>query len=435
MIARLAYPAIHLVCSADKASRALITPDDVIWAEAGWRALRRGVESCWRWAAAGTGHIPILEAFVDDVSGETLQRTLYQAVFKGCQEIVGVVLTGNVDVHEDDDFVLRMAGEKGHIEIVELLLEAGANVHASNDQAIDLAAREGCIDVMKLLLGAATFGCNAMGEALTSAADKGHVEIVKLVLDRAVGGFPEEEGESLGWDGFKGQALRYAATWGHVEVVRALLRANTDIHHEDDAALCEAAAYGKVEVLEALLEAGAGHLDKALRVAATSGTVQTVKMLLKAGARMHVDGSPYRNSALGIAAAKGRTGMVKAMLQEKPDIDVCNEALIDAAIGGDAKIVRALLKVADVHYDGDAALAYAAEEGIWTSLRAMQETGTDPAGSDHAIGRALERARLARLFALDDIVLFLLKFLEENDVSYWRVPGYEKYYTTRKGRK
>ncbi|KAJ3027775.1 hypothetical protein HDV00_010861 [Rhizophlyctis rosea] len=324
MIARLTPPpACHYLRFASKRTRALISFEDVVWAEAGWRRYTQGLQKCWRWAVT-KGHLEIVTTYIHDVKAKDLVRALGIAAEKGHLELVMLFIEDcSVDVHSDDDHPLKLASQHGHYEVVKYLIDVGADVHAGDDNALDHAAYGGHLEVVNLLIGA---GANVVA---------------------AGPGFP----------------LYFAASQGHSLVVQALLNAGADVHRSDDYAIKQAAtaavsaAAAKRSVskyldsMEVLLRAGAdleGIQLRVLEIAAGEGRVEIVKAWLHAGMSIQSDGGEC--VALIEAAKGGHMEVVKLLLVHGvSNRNSCNRALAGATLGGHTDIINAMIwsRVAD----------------------------------------------------------------------------------------
>ncbi|KAK0414596.1 hypothetical protein QR680_011518 [Steinernema hermaphroditum] len=242
---------------------------------------------------------------------------------------------------------------------------------------------------------------------LMSAVSGNHVDCVKILLTCACVNAVLER--------TKDTALSMAAAAGHEEIVSILVKANANIEHRnggDYTPLALAASGGHVNVMETLITAGA-HVDAMteskmritpLMMAAMNGKEEAVKRLLQYGADMHVQIEGNKNTALQLAAAKGRTGVVKLLLEEqnigrwkpgsstKPspfnnhfNLEHRNgngyTALMEAAREGHVEIGRLLL-----HWGGDpntvaattardTALSFAAEKGPVEFVESLLDCG------------------------------------------------------------
>ncbi|KAJ3292811.1 hypothetical protein HK104_005011 [Borealophlyctis nickersoniae] len=213
----------------------IITTDDLVWGEAGWRIarnksgwdIRDKKEDCLRWAAEN-GHL---------------------GVVRWCLEI------GGVDVHVYDDYALRRAASNGHFDVVRLVLEKGANPRTLRGEPIKKAAEhghlEGHLEIVRLLLDK---GGN-VDSAMRLAVFGGQSGSVRLLMENGAHVYVGDDGHPL-W---------LAARNGNLEMVRLLLENGADVHARDGRALTFAATYGHTQVVRLLLEHGADMRDDALR--------------------------------------------------------------------------------------------------------------------------------------------------------------------------
>ncbi|KAJ3045261.1 hypothetical protein HDV00_011133 [Rhizophlyctis rosea] len=175
---------------------------------------------------------------------------------------------------------LCRACKLGHIEVVKILIKAGAHVNEQDGRPLCLAAEHGHEGVLQELLANGAdlkiIGTRHDG-VLACAAKAGQVHIMEILLNHVHGRYTPDE---------LAKALRTAASHGRIEAVRYLLAHGADVTGNDDAALFSAAANGRDEIVRILLEAGAGHLNEALRGAQYWGRDQVIQTLLHAGAEL-----------------------------------------------------------------------------------------------------------------------------------------------------
>ena len=105
----------------------------------------------------------IYEALRDILKGKSLEEIMPHLeamepndMLEKCAEIgflpgVKRALERGADIHDSDDWVLRIASKKGHYDVVELLLKNGADVHARVGGPLQLASQNGHTDVVELL--------------------------------------------------------------------------------------------------------------------------------------------------------------------------------------------------------------------------------------------------------------------------------------------
>jgi ankyrin repeat protein len=65
-----------------------------------------------------------------------LNKELIDASKEGNLELVQFVISKGANIHDQDDYVLRLASSYGYLEIVKYLVENGADIHADNNFAL-----------------------------------------------------------------------------------------------------------------------------------------------------------------------------------------------------------------------------------------------------------------------------------------------------------
>ncbi|KAJ3040745.1 hypothetical protein HDV00_010502 [Rhizophlyctis rosea] len=340
IIAHLAGPkGSRKLRNTNESFRALITMDDLNWAEAGWRLSQYGVDDCWEWASL-LWQTKVLKPLLMDVGLAMLRRALGQAARRGDTEWVRILL-GKYERSTEKDldpcqYVDRpmmqpvpAASFGGHVEILRSLLAASKRslypAHEKTD-ALEFAASKGHVEVINALLAAGTNVNSWWIDPLREAAMNGHVHAVKVLVKA---GANNEQCEV---------AMREAAGEGHVEVVKVLLAASRDVPRAATLALIAASGRDHSKVVELVLGVGV-EIDthRALCCAAKNGRLGTAEMLLEAGASVTVGNT----CALDFATMAGHVSMVDLFLRHGARSD---RALWNASCSGKTEIAKLLLE-------------------------------------------------------------------------------------------
>ena len=293
-----------------------------------------------------------------------LSSALMEAANYGYVHLVELLLTNNADVNLGASTALHRAhSEKPRIS--ELLIHHGADLEARdyNGKSPLLSqcgsARPNAEETVRLLLkhGADIHSRDNYGEAaLFKAAAKGLCRIIKVLM---------EYGADIHARSKLGRSVLFTASESYLETdetVSLLLDLGVDIHLQDfvgDTALTLAAAKGEPDAVKLLLDHGANpHTkneagDTALTLAATAEAtlkrspyfdegeswldeatqlaavvernLKTLELLLIHGASVDVKNKPG-DTALILAAAKGKLDAVKLLLNHKANLHTKNEA-------------------------------------------------------------------------------------------------------------
>ena len=77
-------------------------------------------------------------------------------------KIIALLLKNGMNIHYQEDLLLRFAANDGNIELVKILLKMGANIHARKDTSYCWAVQNGHEEVAKILIkaGASNKGKN-----------------------------------------------------------------------------------------------------------------------------------------------------------------------------------------------------------------------------------------------------------------------------------
>ena len=157
--------------------------------------------------------------------------------------------------------------------------------------------------------------------------------------------------------------LHIATEQGHLPTIRGLLNAGAKVEMQDhtgSTALHRAAHGGNMTALRELLHFGAAGLNTAdkyhftaLHIVCHTGTIEGVEMLLQHRVLIDDKGSQaVVESPLDVAVANGHSGVVRTILQHRPElIKSCGKPLIQAARKGKTDMVMFLCEQgADLSY-------------------------------------------------------------------------------------
>jgi len=317
------------------------------------------------------------------------------AAGKGDLARVRDLLAKGADVNARDHSGSTALMSAANAGVAEALIAKGADVNAKTDSgqtALYYASTWNRIDVVQILLdaGADPNAKDTRGyQLLQQAALRGQAAIVRALLEK--GADPNAR------DGFGMTALLHAVG-RNSEMVEALLDRGADPNAKDvygQPPLFFAAERGDEAGVRALLRKGADpnaiagypstwgtHADTALKRAAGKGSASVVRALLDNRADINGKGSSGY-TALMIAAEAGQADIVRLLLEKGADIDARNKdgrsALSIAEGAGQATVVRILLAKAAVETDkekrkGAALLLYFQAKGKECSLKRWNPT-------------------------------------------------------------
>ena len=210
-------------------------------------------------------------------------------------------------------------------------------------------------------------------------------------------------------DGSQRTPLIHAVRGGHLPAVRALIAAKADLDLRDldnRTALIEAARRKDSRAALDLVAAGAdvNLADRdgwtALMHAAKEGTVASARQIIRSKKQSSLDAMARdESSALGIAAERGRTALVRLLIEAgvgvgKPEIG--GRALQLAAEKDHAEVVLALMEahapLGFATWEGEPPLHAAAARGQQAVVEVLLEGGVDPDQADRNGQTALIKA-------------------------------------------
>ncbi|KAL8349785.1 hypothetical protein RB598_005240 [Gaeumannomyces tritici] len=228
---------------------------------------------------------------------------------------------------------LSVAAESGHIDICRLLIDNGANVNGvSGDRPLISAAQSGRLEAAELLidrgadLNVTSSDKSTASTPLTTACSGGFEDMVSMLIRRGANVDLAPGGKT---------ALFEATSRGHADIARVLAAAGADqtitvagsqrwrpVH----------AAYRNPECARAMMDCGVdidvqSRYGSLLHLASIHGYVDTVRLLISRRAKLDVKlsspgvwGDGF--DALLMAAGRGHTGIVAALLEAGTDVKV-----------------------------------------------------------------------------------------------------------------
>lgn len=145
-------------------------------------------------------------------------------------------------------------------------------------------------------------------------------------------------------------------------------------------ALVKAAMHDHIEPAKILLEAGADvYSDNKLAIAwaVNNGHIVMAKMLLKVCNKKIIKEESEIREVFICAIECSNAPLVKKLLEDGIDVDLCNEALLIAVLNNCVDMVNMLLETADVHYRNGRALYVAVNHGFNDLVNILLKAGAD----------------------------------------------------------
>ncbi len=109
-------------------------------------------------------------------------KILISAVRNNFPEIVKIIIENhNINIHDNEEYLLRLAAQHGITDIVQYLHELGADIHVYYEEALRFAAKNGHLETVKFLskIGADISAQNDY--AVRFAAANGHTIVVRYL--------------------------------------------------------------------------------------------------------------------------------------------------------------------------------------------------------------------------------------------------------------
>ena len=378
----------------------VVTQEDVVWAEAGFRSFHDGVPSCWKWAVRGR-HLKVVQAYIDSIghndkgwalldavggSGDRRgnvsfgydDRDLLTALLEhgvnpltrdesgtsalniatsGCR--TGIVRTllqkANYSQTDLDNALHSVLSSKDcHSEIALLLIRAGAQ-WKWNSTLLQAVRKQRWNLILQLIQRGMSFDSDGGREALCFFASRGNTEAVILVAGAW------KRARSDDFDG----ALAVAAKEEHLTTVKWLLGSNTGYCGREKA-LEKAVALNRVDIAQLILTFGVSLEGKstALKEAAKHGCLEVAEIIIR-------DVVPYKALELSMreAALHGRALFFQFLM----GMGVPPPDFASAAKGGNLQIVRTLLNQPGRR--GDEGLFDACQKGHLEIVQLILEHG------------------------------------------------------------
>ena len=218
---------------------------------------------------------------------------------------------------------LMCAAKSGHLEVVELLIQNEASVHLESERhsALTIAARNGHLDVAVLLIykGSPVNATPPDGwNALMFAAQMNHLALAEMLISK--GAAVDNEGNN--WT-----PLIIAAKEGYTKIAEILIQHGAKIDEVIEgfiSPLTMAIKFQKTDIIDLLLPILINERHKNIKqdfqgelvLAIKDGYTKSLSALLKHGIKIEPKKDTYIWRAIAIAAKKGRTEVIKKLMDE-----------------------------------------------------------------------------------------------------------------------
>ena len=290
--------------------------------------------------AAELGSIPLVELLLKSGADANLRShqglTALHVAHPGKPRILELLVAHGADLHARDNYgestLILVCGDSRaeYEDTVRVLLELGEDVHArdnSGETALFRAAELGYCRIIQVLMkhGADIHARSELGRSvLFSAIEHGYRqpdELVPLLLDLGVDVHSKDSAGDT--------ALARAAARGLSRTVKLMLDHKTNVDTSngagDTALTLAAAAKAKVGGWECFYKKLGIDAGSNARVDAEKENLVIIELLLNHGACVDLK-NKAGDTALTIAAAKGKLGAVKLLIHNRANPHAINEA-------------------------------------------------------------------------------------------------------------
>lgn len=259
-------------------------------------------------SAARKGELDFIKEHIKEYTNKDHNEALFEAVKRGCQEIVKFLLENSANVNYQDTFgetPLCLAVKNKNIEMIKILLEAGANINHKDrfDYTIlSLALKTNDAEVVKVIVSHPQIDLNEKdlwdrNIVDLAIANRASSEVVKVLKEAVFSATPKAEEmsekiEKITAEGL-GQGLFKAVERGNIFKVETLLESGADINCVNEEGLTPlfiAVGNNNTEMASFLLMNGANAnakditLRSVLHKAVEVNSPELVEILLEAGA-------------------------------------------------------------------------------------------------------------------------------------------------------
>lgn len=317
------------------------------------------------------------------------QTAMFVAAFLNKKEIVGFLISAGADLNLGEKShltPLMVAASQGFTEVAALLIASKANVNAKGKLGLNAlfnASGNGHTEIVKYLIEAKADVNSKTQEGfspLAIAAKNGHGDAAQLLIEARA------HVDTVDKNGFS--PLMHAATNGHIDVAKLLIQARANLQLKDKhfgltalqmviAQNSDGSKMELVEILRAPWKATPERVQASadLIKAAEAGNVAGLQAAMNSGAYLNAE-NEYGHTALGVAAQKGHSEIVKVLIAAKANVNKNADStanigkytpLMEAVAGGHIDTVKLLLKagakVNEQQYgtSGDSALLMAVQ--------------------------------------------------------------------------
>ena len=250
-------------------------------------------------------------------------RSVYAAAQYGyLAALEKLVETGKVDLHKENDRVLRLAVENGHLPVAEFLIPKGMNIRARDNALVRSAAKNGHQAVVAYLIMKGANIHARDNEAVRQAAQHGHLSVVK---------FLEEKGADV--NARNGEALRLAARRGFLAIVEFLVEKGVPIHEH---AFRLAAEHRHLAIVKFFFQQQETIPINAqlLQMLAEKSDLAMMDFLIERGADIHT----HDDKLLALAIKQNNSNLIKLLIDKEIDLRRFRADLMESAFNKMLKI-------------------------------------------------------------------------------------------------
>lgn len=274
-------------------------------------------------------------------SAKSLASALSSSVGPGSLEDVKTLIAAGADAKAYDSSALRSAASGGNLEITQVLLAAGADAKADDSSALLAAVQSGSADICEALLAAGASPDSKRGAALVAAASLSTPQGEEVLRKLIQAGANLNLGKST--DGESAFLIKYKQATP-LDLIELMLSKGANVGERD----------------------GAGK--SAMSIALASRKMGMIELLLryKADADDGVKGETTLFNLIKASTPKSDHALINLLLAHGASPNAANSygysCLIDASVKGDLPLLQALIeKGADLnHMSGSVMYSYTA---------------------------------------------------------------------------
>lgn len=144
--------------------------------------------------------------------------------FNNCLEAIELLIKNGANIHEKENFAIRIASCNGNFDVVKLLIQNGANVGSKDNSSLKHAIVRNYFNIVKILIESGASVLLNNNRLLTNAIVSKNINIIKYLFEK--GAYVDSSNDHL--------FLETACIFGNLYIIKFLVERGANINIKKD---------------------------------------------------------------------------------------------------------------------------------------------------------------------------------------------------------